>query len=66
MLIFVCFLRSHYLTGFFIIVLEAGGQGSSNFFSFHIVMAVCLHSFSRFRRAEGWVGERALDMVIKN
>ena len=36
------------------------------FFSFHIVMAVCLHSFSRFRRAEGWVGERALDMVIKN
>lgn len=56
MLIFVCFLRSHNLTGFFIIVLEAGGQGSSNFFHFiiHIVMAVCLHSFSRFRRAEGW------------
>lgn len=33
MLIFVCFfLWSHNLTGFFIIVLEAGGQGSSNFF----------------------------------
>lgn len=50
---FVCFLWSHNFTkncwaGFFIIVLEPGGQGSSNFFfiSFlHIVMAV-LHSFS--------------------